>query len=88
MKILNYNQNEFVQVVTKPKSSKQLLCLDSYEKLDWEILKEKKILGYNCNLAKTKFPGREYFAYFTTELPFSYGPWKINGLPQYCIKCL
>lgn len=82
VKILNYNQNEFVQVVTKPKSSKQLLCLDSYEKLDWEILKEsKKILGYNCNLAKTKFRGREYFAYFTTELPFSYGPWKINGLP-------
>ena len=71
MKILNYNQNEFVQVVTKPKSSKQLLCLDSYEKIRLEILKEsKKILGYNCNLAKTKFRGREYFAYFTTELPF------------------
>lgn len=48
----------------------------------WQVSKEKKeILGRECHMAKAKFRGREYIAWFTTELPFKAAPWKIHGLP-------
>lgn len=49
----------------------------------WTILKDKKkkILGYECLQAKTKFRGREYTAYYTPEIPISAGPFKFFGLP-------
>lgn len=49
---------------------------------DWEILSETKtIKGYESQKAKTRFRGREYIAWFTTEIPISDGPYKFNGLP-------
>jgi len=48
----------------------------------WEILPETKdILGYKCQKAKGKFRGREYIAWFSSEIPRSDGPWKFSGLP-------
>ncbi len=41
----------------------------------------KNILDYRCQLANCKFRGREYYAWFTTEIPINEGPWKFNGLP-------
>lgn len=54
----------------------------SFPQIDWEILPEKKQLnGYNCQKAAGSFHGRNYVAWFTAELPFNAGPWKLNGLP-------
>jgi len=48
----------------------------------WEILPETKdILGYKCQKAKGKFRGREYIAWFSSDIPRSDGPWKFCGLP-------
>ncbi len=44
------------------------------------------IAGYLCNLAFLKFRGREYKAWFTTEIPTSFGPWKFYGLPGLIIN--
>ncbi|CAL2083624.1 hypothetical protein TD3509T_580040 [Tenacibaculum dicentrarchi] len=52
-------------------------------KMDWKIAhtETKKIANYNCSKATVSFRGRNYTAWYTIQLPFSFGPWKFNGLP-------
>lgn len=51
-------------------------------RFSWEILPDvKKIKGYTAQKAKTSFKGRDYIAWFTSEIPISDGPYKFNGLP-------
>lgn len=52
------------------------------EKLDWTITSEQKIIGkYQSQKAETTYGGRNWIAWFTTELPFSDGPYIFSGLP-------
>lgn len=49
---------------------------------DWEIYPETKMIkDYKVQKATTSFAGRDYVAWFTTEVPVSDGPYKFNGLP-------
>lgn len=51
-------------------------------KIEWQILNEKKNIGnFKCIKATGFFRGRKYTAWFTTSIPLSYGPWKLQGLP-------
>ncbi len=78
--LLDADQNKMTEVVSV--ASDKFAIPQTYPTQDWEILGEhKEIGGYNCQNAKTTFKGRTYIAWFTTELPFSYGPWKLHGLP-------
>lgn len=64
-----YHRNKYL--ITEPKTT-----------INWKIQKEvKKIGGYNCQLATGMLDGEEYEAWFTSDLPYSYGPWKLQGLP-------
>ncbi|MDE6576983.1 MAG: GLPGLI family protein [Muribaculaceae bacterium] len=48
----------------------------------WEIDSlTKEVLGYECIHAKCSFRGREWDAWFTPEIPYKEGPWKLAGLP-------
>jgi len=50
--------------------------------LGWKILKEtKKINDYLCQKAVLKYKGREWTAWFTTEIPLNIGPYIFDGLP-------
>ena len=51
--------------------------------MEWTIGEDsvRTILGYECHKATTKFRGREWFVWFTEDIPVSLGPWKLNGLP-------
>lgn len=56
---------------------------ENYQKQAWITVADstKTVLGYSCQLAICQFQGREYKAWYTTEIPYQEGPWKFNGLP-------
>ncbi|PJB13377.1 MAG: GLPGLI family protein [Flavobacteriales bacterium CG_4_9_14_3_um_filter_40_17] len=50
--------------------------------IEWKIQNEKKKIGsYICTKATATFRGRDFVAWFTTEIPLPFGPWKLHGLP-------
>lgn len=57
----------------------------SYEEpnnINWKVKNEfKTVLGFKCQKAETTKYGRTWTAWFTTDIPFQYGPYKFNGLP-------
>jgi len=54
---------------------------------NWKIIPEKQtILSYNCQKATVSFRGRDYIAWFTTDIPIPNGPWKFGGLPGLILK--
>lgn len=63
-------------------ASDEFVLSGTYPQQDWEILDEsKEIGGYSCQKATTDFKGRHYIVWFTTDIPFPGGPWKLHGLP-------
>jgi GLPGLI family protein len=51
-------------------------------KIDWKLLPEtKEIGGYVCQKATGRLFGRDYIVWFTLDLPYSFGPWLLSGLP-------
>lgn len=55
--------------------------------LKWNILSENDVLGnFKIQKAETKFAGRKWMAWFTTEIPIPEGPYKFRGLPGLILK--
>jgi len=54
---------------------------------DWVVTDETDtIFDYPCRKAKVSYAGRNYFAWFTPDIPVSDGPWKFHGLPGLILK--
>ena len=54
----------------------------SSDLMNWKIDSGiKEVNGLKCQLATTKFGGREYEAWFSLDIPISLGPYKFIGLP-------
>ena len=61
---------------------------DSVPSIQWKFSPKEStsILGYECNKATADFAGRKYTAWFTSELPLPFGPYKFGGLPGLILK--
>lgn len=44
------------------------------------------VCGYPCMKATCEYGGRKWTAWFTEEIPASFGPWKFSGLPGLILK--
>lgn len=50
--------------------------------MSWKLESESKIIEkFNCKKATISFGGRNWTTWYTTEIPFSDGPYKFFGLP-------
>ncbi|SDR06083.1 GLPGLI family protein [Chryseobacterium soldanellicola] len=57
------------------------------QKPEWKILPDKQKIGeYNTQKATTTYGGREWTAWFSTDIPFQDGPYKFYGLPGLIVK--
>jgi len=72
---ITFNSNVF---------TKKIVIKDTFKNMKWELIEssnDSTILEYKCQKAITKFRGRTYEAFFTTQIKSNAGPWKFNGLP-------
>jgi len=57
------------------------------KKPEWKILPDKQKIGeYNAQKAVTSYGGREWTAWFSSDIPFQDGPYKFYGLPGLIVK--
>lgn len=95
----NATEGESYQVI-KNKSTHKITVLDyvnaigdrfKYEDetgiLPWQISNvTDTVSSYSCRKATLNFRGRDYVAWFTSDIPVSDGPWKFAGLPGLILK--
>lgn len=54
---------------------------------NWKIMAEQdSVAGYFCTKATANHAGRDYEAWFTTDIPISDGPYIFRGLPGLIVK--
>jgi len=89
-KDLNYD-------ILKNYSNKEVLYSTKFTTIDfripereipiWELTNEDKVIGnWNCQKAKTYYKGRNWTAYFTSDIPINDGPYKFWGLPGFIVE--
>lgn len=56
--------------------------------MNWSLIEEDTISihGYFCKKARLSYGQKEWFVYYTEEIPASFGPWKFYGLPGMIVK--
>lgn len=61
--------------------------IESIPEFDWEMLDgDSTVCDYPCKKAQTTFRGRTWTVWYTEEIPYSDGPWKLCGLPGLILK--
>lgn len=72
---------------TGKKPMEAFTVVDNWMEISWKIENVfREIAGYHCQKATGSFRGRTYIAWFTRDVPVSYGPWKLFGLPGLIVK--
>lgn len=68
--------------IFKNGSLKPCVVSEQIGSINWELTGDSKKIGsFRALKATTRFRGRNYSVWFTTEIPIPVGPWKFHGLP-------
>ena len=60
---------------------------EPYPGQQWTLTQDTAtVSGYRCQKATCSYHGRDFEAWFTTEVPVKFGPWKFGGLPGLIVK--
>lgn len=79
-------ENKFL---TKERLFNNYLVEEEAPKINWKISKDTaSFSGVKCQKATASFKGRNWTAWFASDLPFQSGPWKLNGLPGLIIEAI
>ena len=79
-----FKENKFF---TREKLFTNYMIEEPIQKQTWKISKDTaSFSGIHCKKATTTFKGRNWIAWYATDLPFESGPWKLNGLPGLIIE--
>jgi len=66
---------------------KDLYYEEPIAKKDWKLEEgDTTIIGYPCKKASCRFRGRTWHCWYAMDIPFSEGPWKLDGLPGMILK--
>ena len=75
------------KLVTKENLFNNYLVEEQAPVINWKIENDTaSFSGILCQKATAVFKGRNWIAWYATELPFQSGPWKLNGLPGLIIE--
>lgn len=83
-----YNSNIVNTYNQQPDLDSSYNLLDTLKKMnDWEILNDTcTFMNFKCQKAKIFYDSVQYFAWFTTKLPYNAGPENFRGLPGVILK--
>lgn len=82
----NYPKTD-VLTFTQKIGNEYYLYEEKMPDIEWHLEEgDTTILSYACQKAVACFRGRTWTAWFSPELPFSEGPWKLCGLPGLILK--
>lgn len=55
---------------------------ESLTNIHWTLIEESDtVCGYPCKKATGEYGGRTWTVWYTQDIPVTYGPWKLCGLP-------
>ena len=81
----NYPRKDRLTYTTR--EIKDFLCEEPMTMPKWEMLSgDTIIVDYPCKKTKTSFRGRTWIVWYTMDIPYHDGPWKLYGLPGLILK--
>ncbi|WP_326981464.1 GLPGLI family protein [Chryseobacterium sp. MYb264] len=84
-RIIKNLQNNEVNMMTKISST--VYGVSDKRKINWKITNRKgSILGHSVTSAETNFGGRNWTAWFASDISIQDGPYKFKGLPGLILK--
>ncbi len=81
----NRRENEIISIEST--AEQVFKCVEQLNPQNWQFTTDTlSVLGYLCQKATATFSGREYEAWFSTDIYIKEGPWKLYGLPGLILK--
>lgn len=84
IKIYSKQNSPIIHFVSQNlKKNTGVVAIDSLPKIQWKLIPDdaKEINGFKCNKAVGEFRGSDIVAYYTSDIPIPFGPFKFKNLP-------